>query len=425
MNYPVENYYFRTETNQRANNEDNVDRFELDIASELPLTVLSLADGMGGYAHGEEISWAGLRQFQQQLRGKLQSVETAAPLTIDRLKQALIVALQQTHANIRQQMAANNWDKAGATIVAAAIWQNRMVVTNLGDSPLFHYRAATGDLTKVTLDHSVTGILAQAGIITEEMARHHERRGQLEYFLGARSSPEPLPVYERELGVGDVVMLCSDGINGLLSLEQMRQILAIADTSLVQKADALIGAARAAGETDNQTLILWCHPARAERHSVTIADANGKGEHKQPERTQDLITVDATSPRGRAIDRASTAPLPELPTALADPPKTRSLAARTLLWATYISVITIAAATAIGWDTGWIPTVDLRKFLPGKVEKSPAGAPPELPKQLPPEREPIDLLPAVTAPLSGKRDRQLNYPTPIDTRLNINIRRKW
>ncbi len=392
MNDPVENYYFRTETNQRSNNEDSLDRFVLDVAGSPPITVLSLADGMGGYAHGKDVSWAGLRQFQLTLRAKLQAIETEPPLTVEKLQEALLVALQQANTHIRQMVIANNWHQAGSTIVAAAIWQNRLIATNLGDSPLFHYEAATGKLSKVTLDHSVTGILAQAGIITEEMARHHERRGQLEYYLGGDRLPNPLPTYNRELQSGDLVLLCSDGVNGLLCLAEIQQILASTDRNLEQKAAALISAARTAGEADNQTLIFWCHRecsiSQRERRELPITQQYAP-EHKLPLPAQDLITIDSTSPRGREIDRqVSNTP------AQTDRLVLKPLAARIAIWSICGSVITVAAVAFGGWDNG------LGRIVEGWLNGSPPAAPkqpavpkpPKVPHKLDPEREPIDII---------------------------------
>ncbi len=381
MNDPIANYFFRTETNQRSNNEDSLDRSDLTIAGESPITLLSLADGMGGYEHGEEISRAGLQQFKQALRGKLNAVETAPPLTVEKLQQALIGALQQTNIQIRQTIATNNWHKAGSTIVVAAIWQNRLVATNLGDSPLFHYETATGKLVKVTLDHSVVGILTQAGIITEEIARHHDRRGQLEYYLGCPHIPTPLPVYARELRSGDVVMLCSDGISGLLSLAQIEQILS-RTTSLERKAEELIHAARAVGETDNQTIMLW-----SDRSSKAFPQP--KPVQDRSRSPQDSGTIDATSPRGReidaAIERQPIAP-PSSPAALSPPRKKLPVARTVVLWATCGSIITLAALTVAGWDTTGNIIKSLPKQVEGLLDRSPKSVTTPLPQKLPPTR---------------------------------------
>jgi PPM family protein phosphatase len=383
VNEPIVNYFFRTETNQRSNNEDSLDRAELSLVGESPITLLSLADGMGGYEHGEEMSQEGLQQFKQTLRGKLNKADSL-PLTVEKLQQALVIALQQANMQICQTIAANNWYKAGSTIVVAAIWQNRLVATNLGDSPLFHYEAATGKLVKVTLDHSVVGILTQAGIITEAMARHHERRGQLEYYLGCPTLPDPLPVYDRELRSQDLVVLCSDGINGMLSLVQIEKILS-RSTSLERKAEELIHAARAAGETDNQTIMLWCQPELA---------------HNSPHPPQDPLGFAATIPRASKID--TTIDL-QAPTPAATPPhrQPKSRLARTVLWATCGSVITLAAVTVTGWDTTGNILKSLPKQFEGLFDRSPTSVPTEVTpklrparpkKKLPQDRDPIEII---------------------------------
>ena len=361
------------------------------MAGEAPITLLSLADGMGGYEHGEEISWAGLQQFKQTLRGKLTKVEGSS-LSVEALKQALIIALQLANTQIRETIATNNWHKAGSTIVVAAIWQNRLVATNLGDSPLFHYEAATGKLVKVSLDHSVVGILAQAGIITEAMARHHERRGQLEYYLGCPTLPDPLPVYDLELRSQDVVMLCSDGINGLLSLAQIEQILARTETSLERKAEELIHAARAAGETDNQTIMLWCHPTLT---------------HNQSLPTQDLKGSAATTPRGSEIEPPIDSPGERLRQRQAPTPTTaprqrqpQSLLTRTVLWATCGSVIALATFTIAGWDTTGNIIKSIPKQIEGLFDRSPTvptevtpkSRPARPKKKLPQDRDPSEII---------------------------------
>jgi hypothetical protein len=89
------------------------------------------------------------------------------------------------------------------------------------------------------------------------MARYHEGKDRLEFFAGAERLPKDPPVWDFETEAGDLLLLCSDGVNGEITEDQITTILSDATLDSEQKADALIQAALDAGETDNQTLILW------------------------------------------------------------------------------------------------------------------------------------------------------------------------
>lgn len=153
-------------------------------------------------------------------------------------------------------VAANNWNKAGSTIVVAVIYDKSAVITNLGDSPLYHFQSLTKELKQLIEDHSIAGILLKANEISPEMARVHSGWSQLQYFLGAESLPKKLPIATIDLAENDILLLWSDEINGKLELEQIAKILK-AKTKLAKKADLLIIEALKAEETDNQTLIVW------------------------------------------------------------------------------------------------------------------------------------------------------------------------
>jgi serine/threonine protein phosphatase PrpC len=218
-----------------------------------------VADGMGGHAYGECVSREALRKVALALceslliEPRLNILDTAPPPTRQGMQRLLMSALEQANAHILRMVETNRWPKAGSTLVCALVIGARAVVANLGDSPLFLLR--DGVLTQVTEDHTVAGVLLRAGLITPEMARVHEGRGRLEFFAGARELPSKPPLYDLPLEPGDVLLLCSDGVNGTFTPEDMATCFADAD--LETAADRLLTAAQAAGETDNQTLILW------------------------------------------------------------------------------------------------------------------------------------------------------------------------
>lgn len=120
-------------------------------------------------------------------------------------------ALEQANAHVRRMVEANKWGKAGSTVVVAAIPGDAAVVANLGGSPLFPYQARSGQLREVTEDHTVAGVLLRAGMITPEMARYHEGRSRLEFYLGgANLVEEELREKHYLRYVDDFVVLSND-----------------------------------------------------------------------------------------------------------------------------------------------------------------------------------------------------------------------
>ncbi|BAU13198.1 hypothetical protein LEP3755_37370 [Leptolyngbya sp. NIES-3755] len=305
------NYYARTETNQRENNEDFFNGFLIeDQGGQVP--VLVVADGMGGHEHGEDVSRQAVLKVEDFLKKTIQQIADHSD-PVEYLKHCLLDAIESANELVQRMVSVNGWDRAGSTIVIALVWQNKVIAANLGDSPLFHWSQKTGELVRVTQDHSVPGILAEAKLITEEMARYHERRGQLEFFLGNKTLPQPDPVYERTLEPSDLLLLCSDGISGSLSREQVRAILADSTIDLPDKAEQLIQAARDEGETDNQTVMLWRHKVPSQTtstrkiaHSTAVqARSRSMVQTSQPTLIQSSIApqVHSRDRRKRSISR--------------------------------------------------------------------------------------------------------------------------
>lgn len=271
-------YVVYSKTNQREQNEDSFQIFALTPAlGQKPLTIVAVADGMGGHAYGEYASRETLRKLslslfeQLTIESSLNCLTGAPPMTPDYLSQVLVKALEQANAHVQRMVESNKWGVAGSTVVVTAILDNMAVTVNLGDSPLFHYQASSRQLTKVTEDHTVAGVLLRAGMITPEMARYHQGRNRLEFYVGCPNLPPTTPVYQVPLATGDLLLLCTDGISGSLLLEEVAAILASSSSGLKGMAESLIQAARKAGETDNQTLILWSHQGEENSQSAIPA----------------------------------------------------------------------------------------------------------------------------------------------------------
>lgn len=249
----------RSQINGRAENDDSF--LICPLAGKRPVTLLAVADGMGGYAHGKDVSREALRRLALILfeslvvERQLDSLAATALPDLDETENFLRSAVWQVNEYVKRMIRQNEWDKAGTTLVAAVLVERVAVVVNLGDSPLLHLRG--GELQQISEDHSEAGQLLSAGLLTPAQAAHHGGRHRLEFYLGAEQLPVELAVRRITLSKDDLLLLCSDGVSGRLAVAQIEAVLRKARSGVQRPADQLLKLARAQGETDNQTLILW------------------------------------------------------------------------------------------------------------------------------------------------------------------------
>src|SRR5690349_21852255 len=195
--------------------------------------------------------------------GGAQAGEVASEMAIDQF-----VAERETEAPAEEQLeqiakAANRkiWDMAqadtrragmGTTLTAAMVDGQYVAVGHVGDSRLYLYRG--GELERMTRDHSLVEEFVRQGKLTPEQAEKHPQRSVLTRALGPESAVE-VDTFRIPARDGDVYLLCSDGLSGMVSDGDMAAILASGD-SLPQMADALIAAANDNGGRDNITAVL-------------------------------------------------------------------------------------------------------------------------------------------------------------------------
>ena len=142
----------------------------------------------------------------------------------------------------------------GTTLSAVYLEGIHAYWLHIGDSRLYLYRAE--QLQQITSDHSLVWELVRAGSISAEEARHHPRRNVLTKALGTQEKIEA-DVGMVELKAGDYLLLCSDGLSGLVDDKQLQQLLAEhKDESLKTRVDLMISAANNAGGHDNISAIL-------------------------------------------------------------------------------------------------------------------------------------------------------------------------
>lgn len=237
-------YAARTDTGRvRSHNEDAV-----AILPACGLVVL--ADGMGGYAAGEVASDIAVSVIMDVIQQHF----LHQPIVPDDLWQVLVDAvLEANTAIIAAALDEPSYRGMGATLVSGLFHGSRLVLAHAGDSRA--YRLRDGLLAPITRDHSVLQERIDAGLLSVEQARGSSIRNLVTRALGVEPDLA-VEVHEHALERGDVYLFCSDGLNDMLSDEEIARVLLHGTGGLDQACRELIGAANAAGGADNVTVAL-------------------------------------------------------------------------------------------------------------------------------------------------------------------------
>ena len=137
------------------------------------------------------------------------------------------------------------------TLVLCHVREDKAYFANVGDSRAYLY--ADGQLLQITEDHSYVNALIRMGVLTEEEARHHKRGHVITKAIGAELTVEG-DQYDVEIREGDILLLCTDGLYGELSKEEMIEILQD-DQDMQILTERLVDRANEHGGRDNITAI--------------------------------------------------------------------------------------------------------------------------------------------------------------------------
>ena len=229
----VSSYYgSRTEIgNVREHNEDSL--------TVLP-PLFAVADGMGGHEAGEVASEI-----------TINTLNDLAPQSAD--AEALARAVVAANLNvIKAPSQGVGREGMGTTLTAAILEKERLVIAQVGDSRA--YLLHNGSLQQLTRDHSLMADMIEAGQLTEEEARVHPNRSVITRAIGSDPHMQP-DLYELNVETGDRLLLCSDGICGMIEDHEIASIMRQAP-SAQSCADQLVEAALAAGGFDNATAVV-------------------------------------------------------------------------------------------------------------------------------------------------------------------------
>jgi protein phosphatase len=212
------------------------------IVPELGLYLL--ADGMGGARGGEYAS-----------RIAVDSVADNLARSASRDAAALLGAVEEANRQVLSEAARDpRLEGMGTTLVAALeTSENDLAIASVGDSRAYLLNA--GKLRAVTEDQTWVQEVGRPLGLDEDSLRNHPMRHVLTMAVGVASAVR-IRYYALELSPGDVMMLSSDGLHGVVPSEVMERILGDRASSLEEKCRALLAAANTAGSPDNVTVIL-------------------------------------------------------------------------------------------------------------------------------------------------------------------------
>ena len=299
----------------REGNEDN-------YLHDERLGIYAVADGMGGHEAGEVASAVAIEALRAGIAG--------GSLITEAVIQANTAVLEKADANPAMR-------GMGTTLTAAIQVEGGLRIGHVGDSRAYVLRA--GILARVTDDHSLVEELVRSGQITLEQAAIHPQRSVITRALGIERDIEVDDI-SLELTDGDRVLICSDGLSGMVRETEISAIMRReADTDAAAR--ALITAANAGGGEDNIT--------------VVVIDVIGEDGDPEPSPLPE-IGVGIVAVRARAAREAASKAETSLgaPSALASEssskPRRRMRVSRGVIWAAVPVVAIIAICIGLlGW----------------------------------------------------------------------------
>jgi len=213
-------------------------------------SLFAVCDGMGGAAAGEIASQLAVDiVYERMIDGLLDE----HPLARDELARRLVRAIEAAGLRIFQEAKLDRSRRGmGTTVTAAALVDDHLFFAQVGDSR--GYLLRDGNLVQLTRDQSLVNQLIEAGQLTEEEAETFEHNNIILQALGTADTVQVDLTY-CELRKGDIVMLCSDGLSGMVRFDEIREVLRTA-AEPIDACKQLTERANQAGGHDNITVIV-------------------------------------------------------------------------------------------------------------------------------------------------------------------------
>lgn len=211
-------------------------------------TAAIVADGMGGHRAGDVASSLAVDSLVQSLQawGQPSSQEDGVSALRDMIRKANSAVYETASLN-------EQYHNMGTTVVVAILAGSTGLIGHIGDSRA--YRLRGGRLELLTEDHTLVNELTKSGQLSPDEAARHPRRNVLTRALGTDREVD-VDVQVIEWLAGDLLLLCSDGLSGLVEPSDLQATLDDTNALMEQQAQKLIDLALEAGGDDNITVVL-------------------------------------------------------------------------------------------------------------------------------------------------------------------------
>ena len=218
-----------------------------------------VADGMGGHVSGGLASKIVVETLPLLVRQKLSETNLVSELDV-------VEEIKRLLSDLSDRLRVDSMDEPGlrgmgSTVVMLLVRGSQGFIAHMGDSRAYLLR--DGVLAQHTADHSLVRLLLESGDITPEEAKTHPARGQITRYVGMDGDPLP-EVRFLALKPDDVILLCSDGLTGMVEDDEITKILSI-NSEPESACLALVDAANAAGGTDNICVLVIRFMDKAEK----------------------------------------------------------------------------------------------------------------------------------------------------------------
>lgn len=225
-----------------------------------------VCDGMGGHVGGATASRIAVESISQYVS------ENSCVIPQQFLVKALEYANERIYAETRIDPSLKGM---GTTACVALVREDKVWYAHVGDSRIYYYNKRFQTLYRLTKDHSVVQALVDQGLISEAEAEHHPDKNKIRKSLGIKPTVEAEPCQMPLVpSTGDILLICSDGLSGMVSEDDMLEVLAtIPDINEAGK--TLIDLAKAGGGSDNITVQLIRFSNAGTRDAVFDAKNQG------------------------------------------------------------------------------------------------------------------------------------------------------